>query len=1118
MSRSSISIVRLFRDVRRQLIIRLRLAVFFSVLCCVAMILLGAWVLSGSLGWRQGVYLPLLIDLTMLLLVLAAILTYSWFCNQISQESVMLDSMEKETGLPSGLLLGSLQLERTIPPGVSQVLARRASEKTLFTLNHSSDNLSGEKGVQLGLWNKWASRILVVFGLILLGLTFLRPQRSFMAWSGLFTPIELLAKPNLPDLEISPGSSDFLRGSEIVVTVRAAERNTVTLYRQTVGDVLLEESSPVHSAQAVFTLRNLNARTEYWIVGSDGTESEKFILNPVDPLLVTDWSLTIDFPYYTGRYSEEYRSQIPNLVIPNGSRISISGVASGRLESAFLVSDGGEEVNLKVNGNAFQGNLYPQQSGSYLWKFYGENGDPAALFPEPIEITILPDLSPVVEVLLPGKDTLLPVSRLQPLVVQSNDDYGIDRLELMVYKADAFGDSSNFVAQQIPIGGTRSALVRPVMDLTSWELLPGDTVHYFVAAIDNAPNPNTGKTREYLLLPQTRAEVQRTAQEQLDDVTEKIGELQDRIETESQINQDLETAASNDRSETPLARDQTNVLGFEDQEKFKEALETQRQMLNAIDSLETELANLTEDIEISELGDVTLEKELGQLEDLMSELIPSQARENLEKFLETIAEMSSDEAREMFSDLVADQEALSERLEEVQSRFERAALDQNFRATTAETQELSQLQKMLTEAMTDSVDAEVRAEQQEKLEDRADDLRTSLRELEDELETAGEVAARDAIVGVQERNDRAQSAMDEASNNLRMGNQSTASARAQDAATELTEMVSEMQQAQQEMAGQSMQATVEVLRQTATDALAMATEQASLREEMREEGARSVQQLRGDELALLMGLESMADGLGKTIPYGTEQNRILSTQIGRAMMALQETLESLGSQRGVPSGSPPAVEQVIDALNQLAMTAMAAGQQAGQNGQQGSGEQTMEELQQLAEQQGSVNSQTGQLKPMQLGDQTMESQLQELSGLQEEIAEQLSEMSTSSDGKTALGDLDDLALEALGLAELLAGNRLNAETLRRQEKLFQRLLDAGRSLEQDEYSEERESEAPGDIVRNQASQLSDRDMGYLPFQIPDPDVMNKLSPAFRQMVLEYFDRINRTVNQRGRAP
>ena len=240
--------------------------------------------------------------------------------------------------------------------------------------------------------------------------------------------------------------------------------------------------------------------------------------------------------------------------------------------------------------------------------------------------------------------------------------------------------------------------------------------------------------------------------------------------------------------------------------------------------------------------------------------------------------------------------------------------------------------------------------------------------------------------------------------------------------------------------------------------------------------------------------------------------------MGRVMMALQETLESLGAQRGIPSGSPPAVEQVIDALNQLALTAMAAGKEAGQNGQQGSGEQTMEELQQLAEQQGSVNSQTGQLKPMQLGDQTMESQLQELSGLQEEIAEQLSELSNSPEEGSALGDIDELASEALGLAELLAGNRLNAETLRRQERLFQRLLDAGRSLEQDEYSEERESEEPGNVLKIQANELSDRDMGYLPFQIPDSDVMNNLSPAFRQMVLEYFDRINRTVSQRGRTP
>jgi hypothetical protein len=298
----------------------------------------------------------------------------------------------------------------------------------------------------------------------------------------------------------------------------------------------------------------------------------------------------------------------------------------------------------------------------------------------------------------------------------------------------------------------------------------------------------------------------------------------------------------------------------------------------------------------------------------------------------------------------------------------------------------------------------------------------------------------------------------------------------------------------------------------------MAAEQANLREEMRGSTKKSAQEFRGDELALLMGLEAIADELGNSIPYGTEQNRVLTTQIGRAMTALQETLENLSSQRGTPPTSPPAVDQVIDALNQLAIMAMAADQQGGQNGEEGSGQQTMEELQQLAEQQGSVNSQTGQLKPMQLGDQTMQSQLQELSTVQEEIAEQLSEMANSPEEGNALGDLEELASEALGLAEMLADNRLNAETLRRQERLFQKLLDAGRSLEQDEYSEERESEGPGDVIQRPVRQLSTEDMGYLPFKIPDSDVMNKLSPIFRQMVLEYFDRINKTVSQRGGTP
>ena len=81
--------------------------------------------------------------------------------------------------------------------------------------------------------------------------------------------------------------------------------------------------------------------------------------------------------------------------------------------------------------------------------------------------------------------------------------------------------------------------------------------------------------------------------------------------------------------------------------------------------------------------------------------------------------------------------------------------------------------------------------------------------------------------------------------------------------------------------------------------------------------------------------------------------------------------------------------------------------------------------------------------------------------------------------------------------------------------VFQSRPPSRRSLEQDEFSEERESEVPGEFERDEVRELNDGDMGLLTFKIPGPDVMNKLSPALRLMVLEYFDRINKSAIKPG---
>ncbi len=78
-----------------------------------------------------------------------------------------------------------------------------------------------------------------------------------------------------------------------------------------------------------------------------------------------------------------------------------------------------------------------------------------------------------------------------------------------------------------------------------------------------------------------------------------------------------------------------------------------------------------------------------------------------------------------------------------------------------------------------------------------------------------------------------------------------------------------------------------------------------------------------------------------------------------------------------------------------------------------------------------------------------------------------------------------------------------------------RLLDAGRSLEREEFSDEREAEQVSAFERGEVAALSDAQMGALRYRLPDADQLQRLSPAVRQLVIQYFERINRGPSRGG---
>src|ERR1043165_2753067 len=106
----------------------------------------------------------------------------------------------------------------------------------------------------------------------------------------------------------------------------------------------------------------------------------------------------------------------------------------------------------------------------------------------------------------------------------------------------------------------------------------------------------------------------------------------------------------------------------------------------------------------------------------------------------------------------------------------------------------------------------------------------------------------------------------------------------------------------------------------------------------------------------------------------------------------------------------------------------------------------MQQLQEMAKKQGNISAQAQGLMPG-MG-QPMSSQQQAtaraLAREQRQVSQQLDELGEAAGADRAA----QLAKEAKALAEALEGGRLDATTLARQQQLFRRLLDAGRSLQQ----------------------------------------------------------------------
>jgi hypothetical protein len=705
----------------------------------------------------------------------------------------------------------------------------------------------------------------------------------------------------------------------------------------------------------------------------------------------------------------------------------------------------------------------------------------------------------------------------QPLVAEASDDHGLAGAELVSWRISAWGERGADEVEPIALADSAPrASLTPIIDARGRGFLPGDTLRYFVRVRDNAPQPNVGRSREYALRLPSLDEVRERTIAEAKDLVSGTEQLAEKAREQQESTRALERSARTQQTFGPERRAGRAESGveFRDTEAARRALEEANELLESAELIEQSLRELQESIERAGLNDTSVLERLRELESLYDRVLTPELEALIEKLREALADLDSQQLQEAIRELAEGSDDFRQRVEQSLELLRRAVLEVEFQTLETETEELAGIHQEWAEAVENAEDAAADS-LADRLERQARDLSAATERLSErlaafteELERAGEERAVQQTETAEEASREAAGSDQRAAQAMtRQWRQAREAAR--ESASQMQQAATALRQGREEMQQRWRQQVVEALERATTETLELARRQESLNRRMGSPDPRESSEVRSEEVALKRGVDQVTTQLESAARETLLVDPALLNASGMIGATMQELLEQLGDGTRNNRGDPRLGAQVSEGLNELAFRLMAAAD-AASVAQSGTGlQEALEQLAQLAEQQGQLNAQSGGLNPADMGALIMQ-RLRELAQRQREVAQELDQLNRSLGPRgQVLGQLDELSREAEELARELERGRLNEQLVERQNRLFQRLLDAGRTLEQDEFERERRAERPEGVEVLRPGALPEDLLRGTEFPLPGEEALRQYPPAFRRLILEYFDRLNR---------
>lgn len=1034
-----------------------------------------AWVLVAWLSAAAGV---------------ATVLVFAWRDHRFSSWWLA-HEFEDRAAWRRGALTGLLEANAA---GTSAVLLAAADEAATEELHARAASLVAPLAEAIRRFSFTAGGVGLVGLFALMGAGLTQGEAAALwhpgrAWRMTVAPVRLHAS-----------RTEVMRGDSVTLTLDAFGRRSGTLWLRAPGESWRAEAVAFDSGGRAERLVGPLDGDLFVRLSSGGRGSDTLHIRVQMPAFLGALTLTAHYPRYLHLEDEVLPTDGDTLVIPAGTRLDVTGSATARLREAAWES-GGARVALTTEGDRFEGRLQPASSATYRLVLATRDDVPLLGDPVVLPVRVVSDMGPIVDLPVPGSDTVIPPGLAMQLVIDARDDHGVSRVMLESRRISRLGLVDSAVLQAVPLRG--EALDRVILsydlDLADRGLLPGDTVRVRAIAIDNAPNAGVGRSREYLFrmpaLDELRAAARAASQAlggQLDSLSQSARKLE--RQTEDLARERAHGGDKQGQSEDPsLAFDaaKRGEAVAAEQERLQRQAEEVRKSLSALEQAAREAG----------LNDPAWMARLEEVRQQLDRALTPELREKLAALQQALKALDPQQAKQALADLAQAQQQLREALERSKELFRRAEQEGELANLGAEAKDLAQQQETWN-SKTPTADSTRAAAQEQQLAARADSLASALSQLSGKMDST---SRQNQLAQAGQQAQRSATQMKAAAQAAQQGQRQSAQKRGEQALQEMQPIGDQLQQQRQQMQQEWREEVVAALDASMADASRLSERQLALADRLRrgESGA----DVRGEQGALQEGTAR----LGEQVREAQGKNALVSPQAAASLSAAERAMSQAREAISVPSpDTRSAAEQAgaaVDALNAASMQlARSRGDVSGSGSGSGLAE-ALEKMNQLASQQGQVGQQAGGMLPsMSQGGGAVQEQLRQLAAQQASIAQALERMRAGGEipGAGAMADqADELARE-------MEAGRLDRQTVERQEQLFRHMLDAGRTLQgeqQDEQKERQSTTARDDSIHLPPAlraRLED-DRGAV--RLPGWETLQQLAPEERRLVIEYFRRL-----------